>query len=194
MKKTVLALCLFCSLAKADTLFGEFNRVPNEIERGFSIGADFGPMFFTNTSANPLDAGRTVTNPGFQIGFNFGYDLSDFLSVISVATISVAQANPSDSVLDGGLNTYHFALGARAEWPMGRLRPFASVTAGVLNTSAKFGVDNKSMFLSFAGSAGVEYYTFLRHYSLFAKLNYFNHFGDIPMDAISISAGLKYTF
>jgi hypothetical protein len=167
--------------ASADTLFGEFQRLPDEIERGFSIGADFGLLFFTQ------DRGP-VKNPGFQLAFTTGYDILKYLSVEGVYTLGINEIPPPAP--GGGVNSFQVNLAAKGQLPLGRLYPFVEVGPGILYAHPEFPGGNKKMSILLAG--GFEYYTLLRHYSLYMKATYF--YIDLPVDALMVSGGLKYTF
>jgi len=180
-----LATVLFCQTTFADNLFGEFKRVPDTIERGFSVGADFGLLFITGDTK--------ATNPGFQLSFNTGYDITKYLSVIGIYTLGINEAPPPpfDNVLRGGVNTFLFNLVARGQLPMGRMYPFVEFGPGIIYSTPEFD-PGKNKKLSFLMAAGIEYYTFLRHYSLYLKGSY--HLVTLPIDALTFSGGLKYTF
>lgn len=61
LKTLVVGLALMIpALSKADQIFGDFKRLPDDIERGFSIGADFGLFELTGSQK----ARRTAQNPG----------------------------------------------------------------------------------------------------------------------------------
>ena len=71
------AFLMFAMLVKpavADNLFGEFQRLPDQIERGFSVGGDFGLLFITQNRGSAV-------NPGFQLAFTTGYDIMKYLTV-----------------------------------------------------------------------------------------------------------------
>lgn len=184
MRKILMSLIVAISLqASADNLFGEFKRVPDEIERGFSIGADFG-LFFVNGDT-------AATNPGFQLAFTTGYDLFKYLSIEGIYTMAINEAPPNDFQLKGGVNTFLFNLAAKAQYPIGRLHFFGEFGPGIIYSAPEYSPgENKKMSFLIAG--GMEYYTYLRHYSLYMKGTY--HIVSIPIDALSLSAGLKYTF
>lgn len=179
-----VSLWLSPGQGSADELFGEFQRLPDEIERGFSIGADFGLLFVTQQRG-------TIKNPGFQLAFTTGYDVMKYLSVEGVYTLGINEAAPNDPVLQGGVNSFQFNLAAKGAYPFGRLYPFVEIGPGILYSSPAFAVGkNKKLDILFSG--GLEYYTMLRHYSLYVKATYF--YIDLPIDALTIAVGLKYTF
>ncbi|HLG19234.1 MAG TPA: adventurous gliding motility protein CglE [Bdellovibrionota bacterium] len=190
MKKVLLALaCLivlcFPRMGRGDELFGEFQRLPDQVERGFSVGFDFGLLFFTGEA-------RTAKNPGFQLTFTTGYDLFKYLSLEGVYSIGINEASAGDFVLQGGVNTILLNLAAKAQYPLGRFYPFLEVGPGIHYSDPEFvpGQNNKINILI---GGGIEYYTYLRHFSLYAKTSYY-YILDVPVDTINIGAGLKYTF
>lgn len=184
-----LFLTLNMGFAQADSLFGEFKRVPDEIERGFYISGDFGSMIFSG-AVNGTNPGETADRTGSHLGFTMGYDIGKNFAVESVYTLGIHTASPSDPNLEGGVNTFIGNLGLRAHIPIGRLYPFAFIGGGIVRSQPQFKDENNTR--SIMASAGLEYYTLLRHYSLYARISYFNL--DLPVDAITVSGGLKYTF
>ncbi|MEZ4703802.1 MAG: adventurous gliding motility protein CglE [Bdellovibrionota bacterium] len=191
MKKCVLAalfVSLFSYSSQADQLFGDFKRLPDEIERGFSIGADFG---FHNILGDNLGR-RSAANPGFSLTFVTGYDIFDYLSIEGLYTIALNEASPNDVVLEGGVNTFLFDLAAKIQYPMGRFYPFAQIGAGIFYSHPSFTFNNDNYKLDILGGLGIEYYTFLRHYSLYVKTTF--HYIDLPINSIGFSGGLRYTF
>ena len=179
-----LILSLGFTDARSDELFGEFQRLPDQIERGFSIGFDFGLAFLTQES-------RSVSNPGFQLAFTTGYDLLDYLSLEGVYLIGIHEADPNDPVLEGGVNSFLFNLAAKGAFPLGRWYPFFEVGPGIHYSHPEFDPGEKyKLNILFGG--GFEYYTYLRHYSLYVKGTY--NYSQAPVDFLTFSAGLKYTF
>ncbi|MCB0327776.1 MAG: hypothetical protein KDD52_09195 [Bdellovibrionales bacterium] len=172
----------------ADQLFGDFKRLPDEVERGFYIGADFG---FFNVLGDDLGR-RSAINPGFSLSFVTGYDLIKYLSIEGIYTIALTEASPNDVVLEGGVNTFLLDLATKFQYPLGRFYPFLSVGGGVSYSIPSFTFENDNYKLNVLISAGVEFYTFLRHYSLYAKASYY--YVDLPINATMFSGGLKYTF
>jgi hypothetical protein len=173
---------------RADTLFGEFQRLPDEIERGFSIGADFGLLTYVG------DKGA-IKNPGFQLTFTTGYDLTHWLSLEGIYTLGLneisALATPTTVVRQGGgINTFQGNLAVKGELPLGRFFPFLELGPGIVYTRPDYFGENKK--LSVLAAFGIEYYTLLRHYSLYVKGTY--TYVQLPIDQISVAAGLKYTF
>jgi hypothetical protein len=168
--------------AHPDSLFGEFKRLPDDIERGFSLGADFGVLFLTND---------IVKNPGFQMCFTTGYDLSKYLSLEGVYTLGINEA-PINKLYKGGIYTVLADLAVKGQYPLGRLYPFVEIGGGIFYSRPEVEV-SKNYKVNIMISAGAEYYTYLRHYSLYAKTSYFYITG-VDTDAITMSGGLKYTF
>ena len=188
MKRRILSLMVVLgsiASARADNLFGEFNRVPDSIERGFSIGTDFGVFVLTGDTK--------ASNPGFQLAFTTGVDITKFLSIEGIYTLGINEAPlaPIDTVLNGGVNTFLFNLAAKVQYPMDRIYPFVEFGPGVIYSRPELDPGQNKKF-SFLIAAGIEYYTFLRHYSLYLKGSY--HIVTLPIDALTFSAGLKYTF
>jgi len=189
MKKAILLhfvafSLVFSQKAYSDNLFGEFKRLPDQIERGLSIGADFGFFYLTGQKGS-------VSNPGFQLAFTTGYDLFDYLSVEGVYILGINEASPNDPNLSGGVNTFLFNLALKGQYPLGRFYPFFEVGPGIHYSRPEFVPgENKKFNILFAG--GLEYYTYLRHYSLYIKTSY--SYIKLPIDAVTVSAGLKYTF
>lgn len=187
-KSLILVLILVLpGLARADQIFGDFKRLPDDIEQGFSVGADFGSIFLTGER-------RTAQNPGFQLAFTTGYDIMKYISVEGNYILAIQEAAPPpiDNVLEGGINWYILNAVAKIQYPMNRWNPFIDVGGGVIYTKPSFTIDDKNFQMNIVFGAGIEYFTYLRHYSLYAKVLY--HKMDLPVDAITISAGLKYTF
>lgn len=188
MKPLILGLILILpGLARADQIFGDFKRLPDDIEQGFSVGADFGSILLTGER-------RTAQNPGFQLAFTTGYDIMKYISVEGNYILAIQEAAPPpiDNVLEGGINWFIFNAVAKIQYPMNRWNPFIDVGGGVIYTKPSFTIDDKNFQMNIVFGAGIEYFTYLRHYSLYAKALY--HKMDLPVDAITISAGLKYTF
>lgn len=188
VKKLLFVACVvsycFCQNAKAENLFGEFKRVPQEIEKGFGVGFDFG--FFILTGER-----RSASNPGFQLSFTTGYDFLRYLTLEGIYTLGINQASALDPVLSGGVNFFMFDGALKGALPLGRFYPFVEVGGGITHTRPDFSPgENNTMNLLIAG--GVEYYTYLRHYSLYLKSTYY--YVKLPIDALTISAGIKYTF
>ncbi|MCB0308659.1 MAG: hypothetical protein KDD48_04755 [Bdellovibrionales bacterium] len=184
-KLGLIGIIFLLGVSKGDNLFGEFERVPDTIERGFSIGADFGPLFITGDTK--------ASNPGFQLAFTTGIDIFKYLSIEGIYTMGINEAPPPpfDNILRGGVNTFFFNIAAKGQYPIGRLYPFVEFGPGIIYSTPEYSPgENKK--LSFLMAGGLEYYTYLRHYSLYAKATY--HLVTIPIDALSLSAGLKYTF
>lgn len=186
MKSRILSLVIGLGVvgtAGADNLFGEFKRVPDTIERGFYMGADFG--IFT------LTGDTKATNPGFQLAFTTGVDIIKYLSIEGIATMGINEAPANDFVLGGGVNTFLFNLAAKIQYPLDRWNPFVEIGPGIIYSKPELDPgQNKKM--SFLIAAGIEYYTFLRHYSLYARGTY--HAVSLPIDALAFSGGIKYTF
>jgi hypothetical protein len=80
----------------------------------------------------------------------------------------------------------------KGQVPLGRFFLFGEIGPGIHYSSPEWVPgDNYNINILFAG--GFEYYTYLRHFSLYAKTTY-NYIMDVPIDTIMIGAGLKYTF
>lgn len=185
-----LVLALLPLRAQADNLFGEFQRLPDDIERGFSLGADFGLQF--------VQGHKDLKNPGFVLTFITGYDIIKYLSVEGIATLGINEITPPAQ--GGGLNLFQFNLAAKAQYPLGRWYPFFEAGPGITYltpSTVSGGFDptkltgkNKKFGMLFAG--GFEYYTYLRHYSLYVKGTY--HYVKLPINTMALSVGVKYTF
>jgi hypothetical protein len=184
---TLMALSIWVSplRAGADELFGEFQRLPDAIERGFSLGTDFGLLYVTKDR-------RSTVNPGFQLAFTAGYDITKYLSIEGISTFGINEAAAADPVLQGGVNSYQFDLAAKGAFPLGRLYPFVEVGSGIFFSHPSFSPTGENKKLNILISAGFEYYTMLRHYSLYLKATYF--YVKLPINAITAAVGLKYTF
>ncbi len=180
----ILAMAWAIPNAQADNIFGEFKRLPDEIERGFSLGFDFGALFFTGEK-------RTVQNPGFSLAVTMGYDLFEYLSLEAISLVGISEADPQDPRLDGSVNTVLFNLAAKGQMPLGRFFPFIELGPGIHYSKPVF-VPGENWKMSILGGAGIEYYTYLRHYSLFAKVMYLYSLQDVDMFGLSL--GLRYTF
>lgn len=178
---------LIPAVSKADQIFGDFKRLPDDIERGFSMGADFG-FWIANGER------RTAQNPGFQLAFTTGYDIMKYLSVEGIYIMAIQEAAPPpiDNVLRGGINWFSFNAALKGEYPIGRWAPFLEAGGGIVYTQPSTTLAGDNYKMNILVGAGAEYYTYLRHYSLYVKLLY--HMMDLPIDAMTVSAGLKYTF
>ena len=192
MKKKIATIVLGMTmlvpaLSHADQIFGDFKRLPDDIERGFSMGADFG-VLFTNGER------RTAQNPGFQLAFTTGYDIMKYISIEGIYIMGIQEAAPPplDNVLRGGVNWFMFNLAAKGEYPIGRWAPFVELGGGIIytNPSVNLAGDNYKTNILIGG--GIEYYTYLRHYSLYVKGMY--HLTALPVDMMTLAGGLKYTF
>ena len=164
MRKTLVSIVLGFTLlvpavSNADQIFGDFKRLPDDIERGFSMGADFGTLFLTGDR-------RTAQNPGFQLAFTTGYDIMKYLSVEGIYTLAIQEAAPPpfDNVLQGGVNWFIFDLAAKGQYPIGRWNPFVEAGGGIVYTQPSFTVAGDNYKTSIIIGAGGEYYTYLRHY------------------------------
>lgn len=191
--KLGLVLGLAClSSAQADSLFGEFQRLPTVLERGFSIGADFGLLYMTGT--DPNTDGKTVLNPGFQMSFPFGMDIQKYISIYLTPTLGISQADINDRILTGGVNFFFFDASVRGQYPLGRWYPFVEVGGGIVYSRPGFEAPGKASTqkIDILLAGGIEYYTLLRHYSLYAKATY--HKTGLPLDGLTAAFGLKYTF
>lgn len=186
MKKIILiCICSFFPLAsQADQLFGDFKRLEDNKERGFSISSDIGMLGLT---------GRTLSaqSPGFQMAFNLGVDVLPYASIELINIIGINEASPFD-ILDGGVNSYFHLLAAKLQYPMDRWYPFALIGGGFFHSNPDFNFEDKTFFRDIMIGAGIEYYTFLRHYSFYARGQY--HFIEGPINAWTLSLGIKYTF
>ncbi|MCB1198714.1 MAG: adventurous gliding motility protein CglE [Bdellovibrionota bacterium] len=172
--------------ASADQIFGDFKRPKNDIERGFSASADMGMFNITGER-------RTATNPGFQMSLNLGVDINKSVSIEAVNVLGINEADPFDSALQGGVNTFMHELTAKYQYPRTRMQPFVQAGGGVFYSKPGFNFDNDSYKLTMMFAGGLEYYTYLRHYSIYVKSIY-HIIMDAPFNAWSLSAGLKYTF
>jgi len=186
------SLCAFAPWAQAESLFGEFRRLPNTIERGFTSGADFGPLLLYGSAVNKGFPGRTLVNPGFQLSFNFGYDIFKYLSLENINTIGISQADSNDPILTGGVNTFLFDLAAKLQMPFERWNPFILLGGGLTYTRPLFQA-GQNWTPNMLFGLGMEYYTYLRHFSLYAKVTYI-YMKELPINAIAPVIGLKYTF
>ena len=187
--KKLLLLMLLTTLtipAHADQIFGDFKRQKDEIERGFSASADLG--VFTITGKR-----RTATNPGFQMALNLGYDISKHLGLEIINVLGIHEADPADSALQGGVNTFLHEIAVKFQYPRKRLHPYVLAGGGIFHSKPGFNFDNDSYKTTIMFAGGVEYYTFLRHYSVYLKSIY-HIIRDAPFNAWSFSTGLKYTF
>jgi hypothetical protein len=192
MKMKLASIVLGMSLlvpafAKADQIFGDFKRLPDDIEKGFSVGADFGVLWLTGNV-------RTAQNPGFQLAFTTGYDFSKYLTVEGIYILAIQEAAPPpiDNVLRGGINWYIFNAAVKGQYPVGRWNPFVEAGGGVIYSDPSFTLAGDNYKTNILIGGGIEYYTYLRHYSLYAKALY--HIMSLPVDSITFSGGLKYTF
>lgn len=182
-----LGLLTLPGWARADNIFGDFQRLPDEIEQGFSLGFDFGLLYLTGQS----NLNTSAANPGFQLQFTSGYDILSYLSAEAIIGLGIHEANAADPILQGGVNSFFFDGAAKLQLPKGRFRPFAEIGGGIFYSRPEF-VAGKSKALNLLFAGGFEYYTYLRHYSLYVKGTY--NYIDLPIDALGVSAGLKYTF
>ncbi|MCB0272979.1 MAG: hypothetical protein KDD46_08185 [Bdellovibrionales bacterium] len=188
MKKIALIILLVATIqpAFADQLFGDFKRLPDDIERGFSVSADVGLFALTGNR-------RTAQNPGFQLALNLGFDIMEYVSIEAINVLGINEADPFDAALQGGVNTFIHELVAKAQYPLGRFFPFFEMGPGIFHSTPDFNFDSDAYKWTLLIAAGFEYYTFLRHYSLYTKYMY-HVVMDSPFNAWSLSAGLKYTF
>lgn len=192
MKKIIASIVIGLTLtvpalSHADQIFGDFKRLPDDIERGFSMGADFGGLYLFGDK-------RTATNPGFQLAFTTGYDISKYISIEGLYILAIQEAAPPpiDNVLRGGVNWFIFDLVAKLQYPMDRWNPFVEIGGGIIYTQPSFYLSGENYKIDVPVGVGMEYFTYLRHYSLYAKLFY--HYMTLPVDALTVSGGLKYTF
>ncbi len=190
-KKSALLILAFSllvpTLGKADQIFGDFKRLPDDIEKGFSMGADFGSIILTGEK-------RTAQNPGFQLAFTTGYDFTKYLAIEGIYILGIQEAGPPpfDNVLKGGVNWFIFNAAAKLQLPKGRWNPFIEAGGGIVYTQPSFTLDDQNYRPNVMFGGGIEYYTYLRHYSLYIKGLY--NMMWLPVDALTFSAGLKYTF
>jgi hypothetical protein len=181
----VLAGALTAGTARADSLFGEYKRLPDQIERGFTLGADFGLMFL-------LGDKLTAKSPGFNLTFTTGYDLLKFLSIEGVYQLGISEADPADLVLQGSVLTFMFDLAAKIGWPLGRFYPFVELGPGVHLSYPEWVPGDSNLAFGFLAAGGIEYYTYLRHFSLFLKAAY--NYSSAPIDTLVTSIGIRYSF
>ena len=188
----VVAALLASGSSRADNLFGEFKRIPDQIERGFSIGFDFGLLTLMGQPRT-----TSAQNPGFNLAFTTGYDIMKYLGVEGIYMLGINQASPQDPVLDGSVLTFLFNAAVKGQYPLGRFYPFVEFGPGIHYSKPDWEDPvtrkkvNKDLTFLFAG--GMEYYTYLRHFSLYVKATY-NYIKDAPINTFVASAGLKYTF
>ncbi|HMQ10959.1 MAG TPA: adventurous gliding motility protein CglE [Oligoflexia bacterium] len=187
---SLIVMFIATSQLPAENLFGEFRRLPDEIEKGFYIGADVG-ISILNGAVDGTAPAETTTNPGTTLSFNMGYDITKNISIESLFGFAIHEASPQDPQLEGGVNFFSGNLLLKLQKPIGRWNPFVAAGGGVVFTGPEF-VDGEKYKMSIAGAAGIEYYTLLRHYSLYFKINYFQF--DLPVNMISPAFGIKYTF
>ena len=104
MKMKIASIVLGLSLlapafAHADQIFGDFKRLPDDVERGFSVGADFGALFLTGDK-------RTAQNPGFQLAFTTGYDIMKYLTIEGIYILGIQVFQVSRLFRDIPTNTF----------------------------------------------------------------------------------------
>jgi|GEM_PF-5792124 len=191
MKRSFLIFTFILSLAltgsiKADQIFGDFKRLPDEIERGFSTSGDIGVFVLTGQP-------RTATNPGFQLALNLGVDILPFLGIEAINVFGIHEADPFDAALQGGVNTYLHELAIKLQYPIKRWHPMLEFGGGIFHSIPDFKFDNDPFKWTMLGAVGIEYYTYLRHYSLYIKSIY-HVILDSQFNALSVSAGIRYTF
>jgi hypothetical protein len=184
----ILGITILCPVfSYADQIFGDFKRLPDEIERGFSMGADFGGLFLDGDT-------RTAQNPGFSLAFTTGYDIMKYLSIEGIYTMGIQEAAPPpfDNVLKGGVNWFIFDAAIKGEYPIGRWAPFIEAGGGIVYSNPSFLSSGENYKMDILIGGGIEYYTYLRHYSIYFKTLY--HMIDLPVNMLTVSGGLKYTF
>lgn len=191
MKKCIVfwMIATFSLSAHADQLFGDFKRLPDDIERGFSVSADFGMFYITGDQSER----RTASSPGFALALNLGVDIMEYLSIESINLLGINEASPADTALEGGVNTYMHQLALKLQYPLNRFYPFFEAGGGIFYSDPSFNFDSDSFKWNMVFGAGFEYYTFLRHYSLYVKYMY-HVILDNPFNAWNFSGGIRYTF
>ncbi|MFH1018260.1 MAG: hypothetical protein V1798_08785 [Pseudomonadota bacterium] len=178
------AIGLSVTSVRADSIFGEFKRLPDKIERGFSVGFDFGLMFLTGEK-------QSATNPGFNLAFTTGYDLMKYFGLEGVYNLAITQADPLDPLLQGSTMNFSFNACGKLQLPLDRFYPFIEAGPGITYSRPSW-IAGESKKLDILLAGGFEYYTYLRHYSLYMKATY--TWMDLPVKDFIVAAGLKYTF
>jgi hypothetical protein len=182
---------------KGDTRVVEID----EVERGISVGVDYGPAFYLPIDgAGMLNLNPTGTTPSTRVGVRVGYDV---LNNIAVDAFVLGTFNTGVISLDAirdGKTTGDIALIA----PGVGVR-FAFVTTERFFAFARAGVGYALWFpqeltgapgsLHVDGSLGVEYYTKLRHVSVGLEADFQALLPPGPMAyGIHVYPTLKYTF
>jgi hypothetical protein len=172
------------TLSFAQSLYGDFVKPPTDFKRGFYMGTDSGLIFFLSTNG-------IVKNPGYNLAFFLGHDLSKYLSIegrFRAAISSTETVFP----LNGGMYAYQGNGLMRFSLPIKRFFPFVDAGAGVFLTDPDYetGIGTKyNIELGF----GAEYYTYQRHFSMSLRGSYIYVASRIP-DALVFNLCLKYTF
>ena len=189
LKITSLSILLFSATSHADNIFGEFKRVPDVIERGFSVGFDFGFLFLTKQPPS-----TTATNPGFNLNFTTGYDIFNYLSIEGVYMVGINQAAANDPLLDGSVISLAFDGAVKVQYPLfERFYPFVEAGVGIYHSKPSWTFPSQNNVMNYLFSAGAEYYTYLRHFSLYMKGTYV-YVQKIDPKLLTVTLGLKYTF
>lgn len=117
-----------------------------------------------------------------------------YVSVEGIYILAIQEAAPPpfDNVLKGGVNWFIGNGVVKLQYPIKRWNPFVEGGAGIIYTQPSFTSPESNYKLNILVGAGIEYYTYLRHYSLYIKSTYSKM--DLPVNAFTVSAGLKYTF
>ena len=185
--KIFIIMGIICcpALLSAQSLYGDFVKPPTDFKRGFYMGTDSGIIFFIGTKG-------LVKNPGYNLAFFTGYDISRFVSVEGRFRAAINSTDPLVQPLNGGMYSFIGNGLFRFSYPIHRVFPFLDFGAGIFVTDPEyeFGISKK---YDIEIGYGAEYYTYQRHFSMVFRSSYIYVAGILP-DALVFNLALKYTF
>jgi hypothetical protein len=171
----------------------------DEVERGLSVGVDYGPAYYLPASgAGSINLNPTSTSPSTRVGLRLGYDVLNNLAVdafvlgtFSTGVIDLEDVR--DGKTTGDLALIAPGVGVRFAF-ITTERVFAFVRAGVgyaLWFPPELAGATGSLHTD--GALGVEYYTKLRHVSVGVEAAFQALLGPTAF-GVHVYPTLKYTF
>jgi hypothetical protein len=164
---------------------------PNKFARGLYTEGELGAVAFFGRAGDDV-------SPGFAVGARFGYDLSRWLAVQLHALGSTHETRADGPAGGQLLQTYQGTAEVKATWRFGQMALFCEGGAGAARLSTNLlytlGLARYRTGLTAGGSAGFDYHSLSRHFSVGVRGGYF-WLRDLSgsQDLIATSY-LRYTF
>ena len=164
---------------------------PAKFARGFYTEGEVGAVTFFGPASD-------VVAPGFAVGARFGYDIFRFFALQLHALGSTHQTKGDTPFSGQLLQTYQGMVEGKLTIRFVQLSIFAEGGVGAARMSTNLlyalGYARYRTGLTAGGSAGIDYHSLSRHFSIGLRAGYFMLFDVSSSQDLITTAYLRYTF